>query len=263
MTCLELEVYKNALNGVLPTEIRILNATYVPSNFSARFNCKYREYHYYFIKRDLDIELMRTAGMDLVGVHDFRNFCKLNVLNTTNYEREIMDVKVEKCEFLEFNPYTPHPGASGLAEGAENFNNPLQLYYVRIRANAFLWHQIRCILTVLFNVGMKLDPPTVVKDLLDIEKTPRRPGYQFADPENLVLSDCVFEPDIFEGTGLDGNNYNSYKDPANVYGAEVENVLIRGCISGMMLRKRDPDPEKFRIVNRASKLLFCYLGLFC
>ena len=37
---LELNVYKNALNGTLPHEIRVLDAAKVDDNFDARKDCK-------------------------------------------------------------------------------------------------------------------------------------------------------------------------------------------------------------------------------
>lgn len=43
---------------------------------------------------------MREAGKKLEGKHDFRNFCKLNVLATTNFEREVFEVSVEKSDDL-------------------------------------------------------------------------------------------------------------------------------------------------------------------
>lgn len=42
-----------------------------------------------------------------------------------------------------------------------------------ISANAFLWHQIRCIMAVLLMIGKKLEDSSVITQLLDTENNPR------------------------------------------------------------------------------------------
>ena len=42
-------------------------------------------------------------------------------------------------------------------------------------------------------VGNKLEKSTIVKELLDVEKYPRRPSYKYANPDGLVLIDCEYE----------------------------------------------------------------------
>ena len=42
-------------------------------------------------------------------------------------------------------------------------------------------------------VGNKLEKPTIVTELLDVEKHPRRPSYKYANPDGLVLIDCDYE----------------------------------------------------------------------
>ena len=37
----------------------------------------YREYHYYFFGENYDIELMRDGCNKFIGLHDFKNFCKM------------------------------------------------------------------------------------------------------------------------------------------------------------------------------------------
>jgi tRNA pseudouridine38/39 synthase len=45
---------------------------------------------------------------------------------------------------------------------------------------------------ILFLIGQGLEPPTLVRDLLDVTKTPTKPLYEMADDAPLVLWDCVF-----------------------------------------------------------------------
>ena len=44
---------------------------------SARFDCKSRTYKYFFPRGLLDLQRMEAGGQNLVGSHDFRNFCKV------------------------------------------------------------------------------------------------------------------------------------------------------------------------------------------
>ena len=101
----ELEAYKRALNGRLPDEIRVLDVAQVAADFDARKDCKQREYHYFFMRKNMDIEKMRRAAEKLKGSHDFRNFCKQNVMATTNFVRHIMEVTIAPVQEIKFDPF--------------------------------------------------------------------------------------------------------------------------------------------------------------
>jgi tRNA pseudouridine38/39 synthase len=45
---------------------------------------------------------------------------------------------------------------------------------------------------VLFFVGQRFEQPSVVSELLDVEKVPRKPNYNMAHETPLVLWDCIF-----------------------------------------------------------------------
>lgn len=49
-------------------------------------------------------------------------------------------------------------------------------------------------MSVLFLVASRREEVSVISDLLDISKSPCKPQYHLADPEPLVLYDCVFNP---------------------------------------------------------------------
>jgi tRNA pseudouridine38/39 synthase len=68
-----------------------------------------------------------------------------------------------------------------------------QLYCFTISGKAFLWHQVRCMTHVLFAVGQGQEKPEVVKEMLDLEETPRKPAYDFASELPLILWDCGYE----------------------------------------------------------------------
>ena len=58
----------------------------------------------------------------------------------------------------------------------------------------FLWHQVRCMVAILFLVGQGLEDPAIVNALLDVEGNEHigRPQYEMADDGPLVLWDCRF-----------------------------------------------------------------------
>ena len=69
------------------------------------------------------------------------------------------------------------------------------MYSFTICGYAFLWHQVRCMVAVLFMVGRRDEDPGVVELLLDVEKTPRKPSYEMASELPLVLFRCSFAED--------------------------------------------------------------------
>ncbi|RUS20895.1 pseudouridine synthase [Endogone sp. FLAS-F59071] len=170
--------YIEILNRLLPDDIRIIAWAPVPSTFDARFDCRWRTYRYFFPRGTLDISLMRQAAAYFLGSHNFRNFCKLDPSkNITNYERTIAQ--------LDIHPVSG-PDCSALGPG-------MDIYELKLRGTAFLWHQVRCMMAVLFLVGQRLESPEIVRELLDVSRYPARPGYVMASELPLVLYDCEFE----------------------------------------------------------------------
>lgn len=175
------------INGCLPPDIRVAEIQPVPENFDARFSCLARIYRYVFIvEPGLDVERMKVAAQMLVGEHDFRNFCKMDLSQTTNFTRRIVGI-----DFRE--RYSTSSSGGGKKSPSDYAFHQLPVMEVEIRGLSFLWHQIRCIMSVLFLVGRSLEEMDLVKTLLDIEKTPRKPVYELADEGGLVLYDCIFE----------------------------------------------------------------------
>ncbi|CUM66156.1 uncharacterized protein PRCAT00003813001 [Priceomyces carsonii] len=162
--------YISVLNSLLPSDIRITGICLrPPEGFDARFSCTFRHYRYFFKKDNLDIDLMKEASKKYEGVHDFRNFCKLDgSKQITNYKREV------------------------LASNILPFND--EFYMFDLRGTAFLWHQVRCMVAILFMVGQKLEKPLIIDELLDPELYPRKPNYDMANDIPLVLYDCKYPP---------------------------------------------------------------------
>lgn len=164
--------YVGVLNRALPPDIRILGWCYVPYNFHARFSCMAREYIYFFVNDGLDIEAMRIAASKFKGEHDFRNFCKMDADNVHNFRREIL--------------------AFDIVPFMDRWDG-FELWMFQVKGTAFLWHQVRCMVAVLLMVGQKHESPSVVDDLLNTQKTARKPQYVMAPESCLVLQSCEFQ----------------------------------------------------------------------
>lgn len=116
---------------------------------------------------------MKLASRSLVGTHDFRNLCKMDVGNgVTAFVRSILDIEIVPC----YNNY--------ISEGIYtkyyflNFNKTsnfleYDMYVITIKGQAFLWHQIRCIMGILLLIGQNKEEPSLTEELLDIEKNTR------------------------------------------------------------------------------------------
>lgn len=213
--------YCRILNRLLPKDIRMLAwCPSTPADFSARHSCTERQYRYFFTQpafapiptslshpenkepvKDgwLDIEKMREAAKKYEGLHDFRNFCKVDgSKQLTNFmrrmfESDIVEVKDSVSAMPFLNQADFHP--SGTGEHAGDGVHP-KVYYFHVRGSAFLWHQIRCMIAVLFTVAQRLEEPAIVDKLFDVENMPRRPNYVMADEIPLVLWDCVFPENL-------------------------------------------------------------------
>lgn len=221
--------YINMLNRILPEDIRVLAwCPHPPADFDARFSCRERQYRYFFTQpafsptpgplgfapraadgsaprsREgwLDIDAMREAAKHLEGVHDFRNFCKLDTSKQIeNFERiiyrsdiEIVDPKNVPLGFVN------RPGFQAQAESdvemeTESGTPPsdaARVYVFTLNGSAFLWHQVRHIVAILFLVAQGFESPSIVPELLDPSNNPRKPQYEMASDAPLVLWDCIF-----------------------------------------------------------------------
>jgi len=206
-----------------------------PANFDARFSCRERRYKYFFTNpafcptpgptglkyadgteatvREgwLDIAKMREAAKKLEGLHDFRNLCKIDASKQmSSCERRITFADIQEVDVGGGTAFGEDPA---LSDGKDPTSSTMpslpsiwgirdpprpggpKVYAFAVHGSAFLWHQVRCMVAILFLVGQGLEDPSVVDDLLDVEKNPGRPMYEMADDAPLVLWDCIFPDD--------------------------------------------------------------------
>ncbi|RAL07691.1 pseudouridine synthase DEG1 [Aspergillus homomorphus CBS 101889] len=231
--------YVSILNKVLPQDIRILAwCPNPPEGFDARFSCGERHYKYFFTQpafsptpgpyglmprsndgsntrpkyREgwLDIEAMREAAKYFEGTHDFRNFCKLDVTKQIeSFHRdifradiELLDAKKTPLGYVTEPEFRAVEGEQETGTSDEPTPTAAKVYVFNLEGSAFLWHQVRHMVSVLFLVGQGLEPPTIVRDLLDASKHPRKPTYEMASDAPLVLWDCIY-PDRQSGSRED------------------------------------------------------------
>jgi len=168
--------YCTVLNRNLPAEIRVTGWAPAPRlDYSARFDCNSRTYHYYFPRALASVASMQSAGQRMIGEHDFRNFCKMDVNNgVVKFTRRVDSISVD-CVLQE-----------GEKEG------PYDICRVKITAKAFLWHQVRCLVAVLLLVGEGREDEDVVTKLLDIESIPCKPAYNMVSDLPLNLFSTEF-----------------------------------------------------------------------
>ena len=225
--------YAQVLNRLLPEDIKVLAwCPDPPANFSARFACRERQYRYFFTqpafnptfgtngvrsslsgdistgqqRREgwLDIEAMKKAAKLYEGLHDFRNFCKIDASKQIErfdrriYHSEIKEVDcasepaayISGYSFKEFENDGPLSG-DGKDRGLTHSSAP-KMYQFVLHGSSFLWHQVRHMIAILLLIGQGLEKPELIKQLFDIKNNPEKPQYDMAQDVPLVLWDCVF-----------------------------------------------------------------------
>ncbi|CAK9195218.1 unnamed protein product [Sphagnum troendelagicum] len=233
--------YVGVLNRALPDDIRILGWCPVPQGFSARFSCLHREYKYIFINDGLDIDAMKMACRAFEGEHDFSNFCKMDAVNVHNYERNIIS--------FEILPLNEMWGGR-------------QVWVMRVKGTAFLWHQVRCMAAVLFMVGYGHEAPAVVAEMLDVHKYVRKPQYLMAPELPLVLVSCGFQGVLFK------SHPGSFQllRLAFVFETKMVVLLTRGCNLFCMPSENDLTTEvskKMAHVPLSNRLTQLYIMCKC
>ncbi|KAH0473107.1 MAG: hypothetical protein KVP17_003162 [Porospora cf. gigantea B] len=212
--------YVKMLNAKLPRSVRILSAMPVPGYFDARFSCLFRVYKYFFVPAGMDLARMRVAAAFFIGEHDFRNFCKMDVEQVRHFRRRVISITVEE-------------------EGSTAV--------VTITGLSYLWHQIRCMMSVLFMVGRGDEEPSVIGQLLDVERMPQKPVYEMADESGLVLWNC-----FFEGIIEKENTEKWSRVYADMYRTGIRDAAVLRCLS---LRSEDALAEPETDMPRHRQLL--------
>lgn len=241
--------YIQILNSLLPPSIRVLGWSPVKAKFDARFDCQRRHYKYYFdtapsaLGPGLDLGLVNEALQHLQGTHDFRNFCKVDASKQIkNFQRTIMDAWID----------TPSEGS---------------LHCVNLVGSAFLYHQVRCIMAVLFLVGCGRERVGVIDDLMRVEYDPLNPSlpavtgkpiYDMANDLPLCLYDCVFDESAVQWRTVPGDEPQEDEEGREkaqrtniskslidqLYDLELKSAMIRNALAHIQPIHTQPVGER-------------------
>ncbi|KAI8872830.1 tRNA pseudouridine synthase [Ramicandelaber brevisporus] len=254
--------YVKMLNKALPETIRVIAWAPVAPDFDARFDCSARRYKYFFYSHDpaavashtrsqphsplLDIEKMKEGARLFLGTHDFRNFCKLDPQkNIMSFERQVLDIDIKPAQ-AEDSGYSSAAVKYGFSGG--------RLYCLDMTGSAFLWHQVRCMMSILFQVGRGNEEPSIVSKMLNPAIMPAKPVYEMASDIPLVLYDCIFGPDkiprwVFAQTSEDATSIlHTYRTVRS----EWEAASIRANIWSEIVRILDRAPVPVSLTDSES-----------
>lgn len=152
---LPLKNIRDGANAYLPPDIAIIQVEEVSPDFHARYNARGKIYRYRVLLREtrsplsldyacrisvpVDIEVMRIAGQNLVGEHDFSAF-EASGSSIRNKVRQLSRLEIrEEGEMLEFE----------------------------LQGNGFLYKMVRNIVGTLLEVGKGKLSLEDVKDILE------------------------------------------------------------------------------------------------
>ncbi len=172
----------NGCNANLPSQIAVLWATEVSSEFHARFSAYRRRYRYIiynrrirptflatrtsWIYRPLDVSRMAAAAQHLIGEHDFNAYRAVGC-QAKSPVRTLYDLDITRRD---------------------------EMIFIDIRANAFLHHMVRNIAGVLVAIGGAERPIEWAREVL--EQRDRTQGGITASPCGLYLMEVEY-PEAF------------------------------------------------------------------
>ncbi|MEI7855919.1 MAG: tRNA pseudouridine(38-40) synthase TruA [Methanomicrobiales archaeon] len=150
---------KTVINTQLPPDLWCSEYADVSPEFHPRYDAKSRTYRYYFSIRPRDPVAMDRAAHLFLGSHNFTNFARVR---DKNPYRNILSARV------------------GEEDG---------FVYFEVKAESFLWHQVRCMAAALLLIGDGESNESSITGLLKADAI--RP-LQPAPAEGLILwdTDC-------------------------------------------------------------------------
>lgn len=164
---------ERGLNGVLPDDIRIIEAQKVSMDFHAQRSALRKQYSYYFqqgpcplphlepwswwIRKTLDQGAMAKALNYLVGEHDFKPF-RASGAKPGSTVRQILEAEIVRQEIT-------FPQINFLGETPSE--RPIYLVRVRLVGTGFLKQMVRGITGTLLQIGEGRRSPECMVEILD------------------------------------------------------------------------------------------------
>jgi tRNA pseudouridine38-40 synthase len=182
------DVFRNALNGILPEDIRVLTAEHTRDDFHPRYDATSKKYLYHietgprnpFLQRycyhtgsRIDVGRMVEASRYLIGEKDFSSF-RASGCGSRTPVREIYSLDIREMTEIGFLTF----GFRG------------RFISISIHANAFLRHMARNIVGTLIEIGRKRLEPDDINMI--IEGRDRRLAGPSAPARGLFLEKVYY-----------------------------------------------------------------------
>lgn len=146
------------INSFLPEDIRVIKAEEKEKDFHARYSAKGKEYVYLIYNRSimnpiyegrashvfykLDLDKMKRASKDLIGIHDFAGFMGSGS-SVKSTVREIYDIDIIKDN---------------------------DLIKIKISGSGFLYNMVRIIVASLIDIGRGRFDENRIKEILETKQ---------------------------------------------------------------------------------------------
>lgn len=181
-----LESIHAALNGLLPSDIRVREISAAAPEFHARFSAKSKIYHYkiyndpvmdpfhrhfaYHSIYKLNTDAMKEAAKYLVGKHDFSAF-----VNAQRNDRILDPLKnIFRFDIIEMG----------------------SLLQIEVEGSGFLYRQVRNMVALLVQIGREAIPPDIVPKILESRDRKELAKYTVsAPPHGLSLVAVKYNED--------------------------------------------------------------------
>ncbi len=176
---INIDEYLVEINKYLPKDIRVISMEEVNERFHSRLNAKSKTYLYRIdnskfghvferkyslrIEKKLNVDLMRKAAKQLIGMHDFKSFCTKSKMNKSTI-RNIFGVEIVEN--------------SGIIE-------------IRYTGDGFLYNMSRIMTGTLIEVGLKNIEPEKISEIFEL-KDREKAGFT-APSEGLFLVKVEYE----------------------------------------------------------------------
>jgi tRNA pseudouridine38-40 synthase len=179
-TMLSPEIIRLKFNDLLPSDINILEVQKINSNFHARHDALSRSYIYqvsrrrtafgknyvWWIKDNLNFDLMSSASFHFIGMHDFTSF------SDDDKEEKSPKVRITNIEMKEVG----------------------SIILIRITGSHFLWKMVRRMIGILVEIGRGKQNE---KDLLFyLNNKSKEPARYTAPPSGLFLESVLYKNEI-------------------------------------------------------------------
>jgi tRNA pseudouridine38-40 synthase len=177
-------VFQKALNGLLPSDIRILKVDEVALSFHPIRDAISKRYRYliddnspsfpmtrnycWICKDRMNLEVMNDAGKFLLGEHDFSSFQTTGSPKKTTV-RTILDVKIERLEASLIYP---------------------SFVCIEVEATGFLYNMMRSIVGTLVMLA-RYNCPESMQEIINARS--RSAAGQTAPPQGLYLLNVKYE----------------------------------------------------------------------